>query len=108
MRPRDDHHPPRTGDDDPGRQVQDGPTGYAQTTEAIGDPDADDPSAAMEAAAAAGVVGGALVGGPIGAAVGGVIGAAAGSAAGQAEDAEEAEDDPYDIDAEGIEGRPGT
>lgn len=50
------------------------------TTEAVGDPDADDPDAAGQEGAAAGAVLGTVVGGPIGAVAGAVIGGAAGSA----------------------------
>jgi hypothetical protein len=62
-----------------------GPMGPAETTEAVGDPDASSEQSAAEGGAAAGAVAGAVVGGPIGMAVGAALGSAAGAAAGPAE-----------------------
>ena len=58
-----------------------GPMGEAPlTTESIGDPDAGDPTAAVEGGAATGAVLGTIVAGPIGLAAGAALGAAAGAA----------------------------
>lgn len=62
-----------------------GPMGPAETTEAVGDPDASSEQSAAEGGAAAGAVAGAAVGGPIGMVVGAALGGAAGAAAGPAE-----------------------
>jgi hypothetical protein len=62
-----------------------GPTGPAETTEAVGDPDASSESSATEGGAAAGAVVGTALAGPFGLAVGAALGGAAGTAASPAE-----------------------
>jgi hypothetical protein len=70
-----------------------GPSGSAPvSTESIGDPDAGDPTAAIEGGAATGAVIGALVGGPIGLAAGAAVGAAAGTASTPGRDDPSADD----------------
>ncbi|MFP5342638.1 MAG: hypothetical protein ACLGIJ_06920 [Candidatus Limnocylindria bacterium] len=89
--------PRSTPDDDPrdrevlrpgaplGRPAMPGPTGPAETTEAVGDPDAHSRRSAAEGGTAAGAVVGGMVAGPIGVALGAALGAAAGAASGPAE-----------------------
>lgn len=67
------------------RPAMPGPTGPAETTEAVGDPDAHSVRSAGEGGAAAGAVVGGMIGGPIGVAVGAGLGAIAGAAAGPAD-----------------------
>ena len=69
------------------RDWQAGPTGPAPTTEATGDPEADDVAAGGEGGAATGAILGTAVAGPVGLVAGAVIGEALG-AAGEAADAD--------------------
>ena len=78
-----------------------GPTGHAQSTELVGDPDADDPAAEAEGGAATGAVLGTVVGGPIGLVAGAALGAAAGGIAGADDPGASRVDQPPASDATG-------
>lgn len=67
------------------RPAMPGPTGPAETTEAVGDPDAHSPRSAAEGGAATGAVVGGMVAGPLGVAVGAGLGAVAGAVNGPSE-----------------------